>query len=264
VLPLITPPPPVCLRLRLITSPPLTVPLLRLLSGWLSHRLLSHRRLQSTCASASHCTAASHRAPLKPLVWLVVTSLLITLPPPVRLRLRLSLHPSRASCPAGCCITSGYATTASSCLRLCLSLCYRLSLRPSHASFLAGCCPTSYHSATSRQPALHLSLRPSCVCGVSCCLRLCLSLCHHLSLRPSCASFPAGCCITSRHAALSCLPALRLSSHHCLSLRPSCASCLAGCCFASCHTTTSHQPAPLPLRALLSTGGVATGGGGCD
>jgi hypothetical protein len=49
----------------LIAPPPIIVPLLCLLSGWLSRHLLSCRRLLSACVSASHCT----------------------------------------SCPAGCCIT---------------------------------------------------------------------------------------------------------------------------------------------------------------
>jgi hypothetical protein len=71
---------------------PLTAPLLRLLSGWVSRRLSPQRRLPSTCASASHRTVASHRAPLTPFVWLVVASLLVTPPPPVHLRLHLSLH----------------------------------------------------------------------------------------------------------------------------------------------------------------------------
>jgi hypothetical protein len=85
---------------------PLTAPLSCLLSGWLSRCLLSHHHLLSTSTSASHCTAVSHRNPLTPLVWLVVASLLVTLPPPVHLCLGLSLRPFRASCLAGCCITS--------------------------------------------------------------------------------------------------------------------------------------------------------------
>ncbi len=195
------------IKFFLARARPLTVLLSRLLSSWLLRCPLSHCCLPSTCASISHCTAASHRAPLTPLVWLVVASLLVMLPPPVSLRLRLSSCLSRASRPAGCRVTSRHATTASRCLRLRLSLC--------------------------------------------CCLSLC----------PSCASFPAGCCITSCHPALSCPPVLRLSLHHHLSPRPSCASCLDGCCFASHHATASCQPAPLPLRALASTGGVATWGG---
>ncbi len=156
--PLVTPLPPVHLRLRLslhhrfsprpsyasclagcrVTShhtatshppvpPPLIVPLSRFLSGWLSRRLSSHRRLLSTCASTSHRTAASHPTPLTPFVWLVVESLLVMLPSPVCLCLHLSSCPSRASCPAGCRVTSCHATTASCCLCLRLSLCRRLS-----------------------------------------------------------------------------------------------------------------------------------------
>jgi hypothetical protein len=170
----------------------------------LLHRLSSRRRLPSACASTSHCSVASHRAPLAPLVQLVVVSLLVTLLPPIHLR--LSPDPSPASCPAGCHVTSCHTATASHCLRLCLSLCCRLSSHPSRASF------------------------------------------------------PAGCGIFSHHAAASRPPAFRLSSHHRLSPHPSCASCLAGCCFASHHTAASRQPAPLPLRALPSTGGVDTRG----
>jgi hypothetical protein len=85
----------------------------RLLPCWLLRGLSSHRRLPFTSAFASHCTAASHCAPLTPLVWLVVTSLLVTTPPPDRLRLRLSSCPSQASCLAGCCIASHH--TAVSC-----------------------------------------------------------------------------------------------------------------------------------------------------
>jgi hypothetical protein len=60
----------------LIALPPLTAPLLRLLSGWLSRHFSSRRHLPSTCASTSHHT------PLAPLVRLVVASPLITPPPP--------------------------------------------------------------------------------------------------------------------------------------------------------------------------------------
>jgi hypothetical protein len=84
----------------------------------LSCCLLSRRHLLSICASASHCTAASHPAPPTPLVRLVVASLLILPPPPVRLHLRLSSRQSCASCLAGCCVTSRHATTAFCCLRL--------------------------------------------------------------------------------------------------------------------------------------------------
>jgi hypothetical protein len=91
-------------------------------SGWLSCRLLSCRCLSYACAAASHCTTTSHCAPLAPLVRLDVVSPLITLPSPVRLRLRLSLH-------------------------------RQLLLHPSYTSCLAGCCVTSCHAATSRPPA---------------------------------------------------------------------------------------------------------------
>ncbi len=255
----------------------------------------------------------SHRAPLTPLVGLVVVSPLVTPPPPVYLCLRLSPHhslsphPSYASCLAGCRVTSCHATT--SCppvppplippLSCFLSgwLLHRLS---SHCHLSSTCASTSHCTAASHHaplmplvwlvvasllatppPPIHLRLRLSlcpsrACCPAGCCLtarhattashclHLHLSLCRCLSSRPSHATFLSGCRVTSHHAALSRPPALRLSSHHHLSWHPSCASCLAGCCFASCHAATSCQPAPLPLRALPSTGGVATGGGGID
>ncbi len=128
--------------LPLIAPPPLIVPLSCLLSGWLSHCLLSHRRLPSACASASHCTATYYHAPLMPLFWLVVTSPLVTPPPPISLRLRLSLR-----------LLSGWLLCHlfSHC-HLCLSLHRRLSLHPSCASYPAGCCVTSRHTATCRPP----------------------------------------------------------------------------------------------------------------
>jgi hypothetical protein len=99
----------------LIALPLLIAPLSHLLSGWLSHHLLSRCHLSSTCTSTSHCTAASHRTPLAPLVRLVVASPLVMLPPPVHMSLclslhrRLSSHPSCASCPAGYHVISCHA-----------------------------------------------------------------------------------------------------------------------------------------------------------
>jgi hypothetical protein len=61
--------------LPLIAPPPLTAPLLRLLSGWLLPLFWSRCHLPFSYASASHC------APLAPLVRLVVGSPLI-MPPP--------------------------------------------------------------------------------------------------------------------------------------------------------------------------------------
>ncbi len=197
----------------LITPQPLIMPISRLLSGWLSRCLSSCCPLPSTCASASHRNAASHRAPLTPLVWLVVTSLLVTPPPPVRLRLCLSLRPSHASCLSGCHVTSCHATTASRCLRLCLSLCRCLSSRPSCTSFLAGCCITSCHTAAFCSPAL------------------CLSSHRRLSPRPSPASSLAVCCLASCHATASHQPVpLPLSTLPPLIalLLQSCVKCRAG------------------------------------
>ncbi len=112
--------------LTLIVLPPLIASLSHLFSGWLLHHLSSRHRLPSTCASASHCTTASHGAPLAPLIPLIVASTLVTLPPSDHLRLHLSLH-------------------------------HRLSSRPSCASFPAGCGITSCHAAASYLPVLHLS-----------------------------------------------------------------------------------------------------------
>ncbi len=167
----------------LVASSPLVAPLccapLVVHTGWLWCCLLSCRRLSSACASASHCTAASHRAPLAPLVGLVFVSPLVTLLSPVRLHLRLSPH-------------------------------RHLLLRPSYASFPAGCRVTSHHAPASRQPASLPLIAPL----VRLVLRhllsrrhLRLSLHRRLSSHPSCASYPTGCCVTSRHATISCLPA---------------------------------------------------------
>ncbi len=163
---------------------------------------MSRRRLPSTRASTSHCTATSHCAPLLPLFRMVVVSPLVMLPPPVRLRLCLSLHhrlslrPSRASCPADCCVNSCHAAAFQPpapppfialpplimpLLRLfsswlschfssrchLLSACplpliaLRLSLCPSHASCPADCCVASCHATASHQPVpLPLSALP--------------------------------------------------------------------------------------------------------
>jgi hypothetical protein len=95
----------------LIASPPLVCPSSSLVclplvsSSSLSCCLLSCHRIQSACASAFHCPVTSHRAPLMPLVWLVVALPLIMPMPPVRRCLQLLsrhcllLHPSCVSCP---------------------------------------------------------------------------------------------------------------------------------------------------------------------
>ncbi len=220
----------------LIATPPIIVPLLCLLSGWLLHYLSSRCHLLSACISASHpascpagccvtsChtavsashgTTASHSTPLAPLIQLVVASPLITPPPPVPLRLRLSAH--RYLIP-----------------------------RPSHDKRRESLTPLIRVVVT-----LHLVMPPPPVH-----LRLCLSLHHHLSLRPSCASYLHVCCIASRHAAPSHPPApppliapppltapllhllsgwllCHFSSHH--HIPPACAS-------------ASHRAPILPLR----------------
>jgi hypothetical protein len=129
--------------LPLIAPPPLIAPLSCLLSGWLSRCLSSHRRLPSACASASHRTATYYRAPLTPLVRLVVASPLVIPPPPVNLRLRLSSR-----------LLSGWLLHYLLSRRhLRLSSHRRISLHPSCASYLAGCCISSRQAATSRPPA---------------------------------------------------------------------------------------------------------------
>jgi hypothetical protein len=115
--PLIMPPPPIRLRLCLSLRPscascpascciashhtaafhpfaplPLIAPLLRFLSGWLLHHLLSCRRLPSACTFASHCTT------LPPLVCLVVALPLITPMPPI------------CRCSDSCCTTTSCCT----------------------------------------------------------------------------------------------------------------------------------------------------------
>jgi hypothetical protein len=84
---------------HLVMPPPLVVPLY--FSGVLASRPL---QLQSTCASTSHCTAASHHAPLVSLIRLVVALPLIMPMPPIRRHFRLLsrhclwLQPSHAYC----------------------------------------------------------------------------------------------------------------------------------------------------------------------
>jgi hypothetical protein len=255
----------------LIALPPLITPLLHLLSGWLSRHLLSRCLLLSTCASASHHTAASHRPPLTPLVRLVVASPLAMPPPPVLLRLRLSLHrrlsprPSRASCPAGCCVTFVMPPPP-------IHLHLRLSLLPSCNSCPAGCCITSCHAAAASclpaPPPLIVS--PPLIAPL---LHLLSGwLLHHLS---SCSRLPSTCASASQRISAShctpLLPLIRLvlasplimppspvrlhlclSSHCRLSLQSSCTSCPAGCHIASHHSAASHPPGPPPLIALLT------------
>jgi hypothetical protein len=167
-----------CLLLRPFVAPLCCAPLV-VHSGWLLCCLLSRRRLSSTCASASHCTAACHCAPLAPLVRLVVASPLITPPSLVRLRLCLSSHHHLLLGPSYAFV---WMVVMSPLVTLPppISLCLRLS---SH--LLSGW-------------LLHHLLS---------CRRLCLSLHRRLSLHPSCASYLADGCITSRHAATSCPPA---------------------------------------------------------
>ncbi len=175
------------------------VPLVRLV---VSSPLVTPPPPPIACASDSHCAAASHCAPLVPLFRLVVASPLNMPPSPVRLRLRLSLHrrlslcPSRASCPVNCHVDSSHAAAFqppaplpliallplsvpllclfsgwlshhfSSCRRLpstCPPPLIALRLSPCSccASCLAGCRVASCHATASRQPVpLPLSALP--------------------------------------------------------------------------------------------------------
>jgi hypothetical protein len=80
VSPLLTLPPPICQHLRLSLCCHLSLHhgLLCLLFGWLFHCLSSRRPLPSAGASASHCTIASHHAPLHAIT--SCTSSLVHLP----------------------------------------------------------------------------------------------------------------------------------------------------------------------------------------
>jgi hypothetical protein len=182
------PPPRLCLKMTqiflvvgILLDPPFFSFVLkqRHRTGESLQRLLSAGTSDSRRAFASCCAPLLHPSccPL----WLVDVLPLVTPPPLVRLRLclsmhcRLSLHPSRPSCPAGCCVASRH--TAVSRLPapppliapppiiaplLCLLsdwLSRHLSSRcrlPSacvsashHASCLAGCCVTSCRTAAS-------------------------------------------------------------------------------------------------------------------
>jgi hypothetical protein len=184
---------------------PIIVPSLRLLSGWLLRCLSSRRHLPSACASASHCITASHRAPLTPLIRLVVVSPCVTLPPPVHLRLHSHCTAASHCAPLAPLVRLAVASPHLTLpppvrLRLRLSLHRRFSPRPSRPSCPAGYCVTSRHAATSRPPALPPLIVPLSHLLSGWLLRHLSArhhrfpLCRRLSSRPSCASCLAGCC----------------------------------------------------------------------
>ena len=121
-----------------------------------AHKLVPIRMTPSPCsagASASCCAITSCRAPLLPLLWLVVAS------PLLRPRHRF---PSAGACTSCCAIAS----------RCTVALC------ASCASSPAGCLVTYLHAAASHSP---VPLPPIC-------RRLHLSSCRCLLSRPSQAS----------------------------------------------------------------------------
>jgi hypothetical protein len=226
------PAPPTLVAPLPLVEPLCCTPLVPLVhSGWLLRHLSSCHRLPSACASASHCTATSHHAPLTPLVRLVVASPLVTLPPPVCLRLRLSLH-RRLSRR----LLSGWLLHHLSSRRRLLSACASAS----HCTPLA---PLVWLVVAS--PLVMPPLPPVRLC-------LCLSLYHCFSSRPSCASCQAGCCVTSCHAAASRPP----EPPPLIAPPPLVAPPLAplvrlvvASSLISCHAATSRPPAHPPLMA---------------
>jgi hypothetical protein len=131
----------------------------------------------------SACTSASHLTPLAPLVQLAVALPLITPPPPICLRLRLSLHPSHASCPAGCRVASHHTAAShgpvplhliAPLLRLLSGwlFCHLLSCRclPSACAF------NHLHSSHHHQCCCHHHPHHCYHCH---CRQCCSHLCHH-------------------------------------------------------------------------------------
>jgi hypothetical protein len=232
-------------------------------SGWLLCQLLSRCHLSSTCASSSHCTAASHRAPLVPLVRLVVVLPLVTPPSPVRLCLRLSSHrhllshPSYASCPAGCPVTSCHAAASRQPASPPVIVPLVWLVVACHAAPSASHCTATSHHAPLAPLIWLVVASPLIMPLLPVRLRRCLSAHGCLIPRPS---------HNKRRESLT--PVIRLvvalplimppplvrlhlclSSHRCLSSCPSCASCPADCHVASPHAAASCPPAPPTLIA---------------
>jgi hypothetical protein len=246
------------------------------LSGWLLHRLLSCHRLPSACVSASHCascptgccvtschaaatasycTAASHRTPLEPLIWLVVASPLITPLPPIRLRLQLSAHCSltlrpshnkrrESLMPLFRLVVALPLVMLPPPVRLHLRLSShcRLSLRPSHPSCPAGCHVASHHAATSRPPAPPpLITLPPLTAPLLCLLSGWLS--RHFS---SCCHLPSTCASASHCTHLTPLVRLVVASPLVMPPPPPIA-----CASASHCATASHRAPLVPLFWLV-------------
>jgi hypothetical protein len=191
-------PPPLIALLSLI------VPLSRLLSGWMSRHLSSHRCLPSACPSASKRTPTYYCAPLTPLVRLVVASLLITLPPPIHLRLHLSSCPSRAlvrlvvasplvmpPLPLVACASASHCAIASHCDPLvplfCLVVTSPLVMPPPLVHLPSASHRTAASHCSLLVPLVWLVVASPLVTPPSpVSLRLCLSAHCRLSSRPSC------------------------------------------------------------------------------
>jgi hypothetical protein len=207
--PLITPPPPVSLCLHFS---------LHLLSGWLLHHLLSHRRfcLSSHRRLSLHPSCASYPADC------------------------CSPCPSYASCPAGCGVTSRHATT--SCPPAPLPLIAPLSrlLSGSLSSHLLSC----QHRLQLPVPPPLIG-PPPLIAPLSCLFSGSLS-CHLLSRRHLLSACPPPLIAPPPLTVLL----LRLLSGWLLHCLLSCCCLLSACTSASQRTAASHH-APLAIMCTM-------------
>jgi hypothetical protein len=232
-------------------------------------RLSLHRRLSSHPSCAS-CLAGCHVTSRHAAISCPPVPPPLIAPPPLT-------TPLFASCPAGCHATSCHAAASHppalppliaplSCILSCWLLRHLLS---HHRRLPSACASASHSTATSHHaplpPLVRLVVASPLLLPPLPSVRLCLRLSLHccLSPRPSCASYLAGCCVTSCHAAVSRPPApLPLIASPPLTT-PLSASWLAGCFVTSHHVDAFHPPAPptliaslplvAPLLCLLST-----------